>query len=275
VAPARGRPLATRVLSGLVLAAAALGCAWLGGWAWALLVGLVSAVLAWEWLGICSAGRSAAPGLAGVLAIVAPPVAVLLTVAAGAWVGLVVLLAAAAAVLGVCAMAGRQGAPWFGLGVVYVGLPCVAIVWLRERPEAGLETVAWVLALVWVTDVAAYAAGRSFGGAKLAPRVSPGKTWAGLGGGVAGAALVGALAGWWLGLPSVWPLVGLSAALAIVEQLGDLAESAVKRHFGVKDSSAIIPGHGGFLDRVDGLMAVAVAVAVLTLVGEGSVLRWQ
>jgi phosphatidate cytidylyltransferase len=132
----------------------------------------------------------------------------------------------------------------------------------------------WVLALVWATDTGAYIAGRRIGGAKLAPRISPNKTWSGLGGGIAAAALVGAVAALWLGTSSVWLLLGVSAALAIVEQVGDLAESAFKRRFGVKDSSDIIPGHGGVLDRVDGLLAVIVAVAGLSLAGGGSVLLW-
>jgi phosphatidate cytidylyltransferase len=257
-----------------VLAAAALGCVWLGGWAWALLVALVSAILAWEWLGICCAG-AAPTGRAAVLSIATPAAAVLLTEVAGGWAGLGALAAGAAATLAAALAGGGRRSGWLGLGVLYVGAPCAAIVWLRGTPQAGLEAVAWVLVLVWATDVAAYAAGRSLGGPKLAPRISPGKTWAGLVGGLVGAGLVGVAAALWLALPSIWPLAGLSAALAIVEQLGDLAESAVKRRFGVKDSSAIIPGHGGFLDRVDGLMAVAVAVAILTLVGEGSVVRWQ
>lgn len=275
MAPVRGRALGARVLSGLVLAAAALGCAYLGGWAWALLVALIAATLAWEWVGICSGARTARYGLAGALAIAAAPVAVLLTLVAGGWTGLAVLAAGAAGTLAAGFAAGGRATHWLSLGVLYVGAPCLAIVWLRQRPDAGLEAVVWLLAVVWATDVAAFAVGRRIGGPKLAPRISPGKTWAGLGGGILAAAVVGAAAGIWLALPSIWPLTGLSAALAVVEQLGDLAESAVKRRFGVKDSSAIIPGHGGFLDRVDGLMAVAVAVAVLTLAGEGSVLRWQ
>jgi phosphatidate cytidylyltransferase len=117
-----------------------------------------------------------------------------------------------------------------------------------------------MLSLVIAVDTGAFMAGRSIGGPKLAPRISPKKTWAGLGGGIAGAMLIGAVSAFLLELPRVLPLVLVSGALAVVEQAGDLAESAFKRRFGVKDSSQLIPGHGGALDRVDGLLAVTIAV---------------
>ncbi len=113
----------------------------------------------------------------------------------------------------------------------------------------------------------------SIGGPKLAPRISPNKTWAGLLGGVAAGMVVGLVAALWLGAPSVWPLVLASALLGIVEQAGDLMESGFKRYFGVKDSGHLIPGHGGFLDRVDGLLAVALAVALAQSLG-GGILAW-
>jgi phosphatidate cytidylyltransferase len=253
----------------------ALACVYFGGWAWTVLVALIAAVLAWEWDAMCSTGTQAAFGWTGIIGMTAAAAGVVMTTAIGGWIALAVL-AAGGALAFAAGLLARAGRPlWRGLGVIYVGAPCAAIVWLRGRPDAGLEAVVWLLVLVWATDVAAYAAGRRIGGPRLAPAISPGKTWAGLAGGVLAAALVGLGAALWLGLASVWPLLGLSAGLAVVEQIGDLVESWAKRRFGVKDSSAIIPGHGGFLDRVDGLMAVAVAVAALTLAGEGSVLRWQ
>jgi phosphatidate cytidylyltransferase len=167
---------------------------------------------------------------------------------------------------------------WLLLGVLYVSLPCLALLWIRDLP-GGLETLLWVLALVWATDTAAYVAGRGIGGPRLAPRISPNKTWAGLAGGVLGAALVGLAAVLLRGAPpdagpvgDAWLLVALSGILALVEQAGDLAESAVKRHFGVKDSGNLIPGHGGVLDRVDGLIAVSLAVAGLSALGGRSIL---
>jgi len=168
----------------------------------------------------------------------------------------------------------KAAALWFGLGFIYVAIPCAAIMWLRSDPTVGLQQIGWIVALVIAADTGAYIAGRSIGGPKLAPRISPNKTWAGLGGAVASAAIVGSVTAALLGQPSPWPLAALSAGLAIIEQAGDLAESAFKRHFGVKDASNIIPGHGGALDRVDGLIAVAATVAAINLWLGSSVLTW-
>jgi phosphatidate cytidylyltransferase len=167
---------------------------------------------------------------------------------------------------------GRKGtAPWRLAGAIYVGLPALALLLLRALPGNGMELVLWVLGLTVAADTLAYVAGRGIGGPKLAPRISPNKTWAGLAGAIAGAALMGALASTWLGAGGLWKLTFGAAALGVVEQAGDLVESAFKRHFGVKDSSGIIPGHGGVLDRVDGLLAVGLAVAAIILLRGGAV----
>jgi phosphatidate cytidylyltransferase len=192
-----------------------------------------------------------------------------------------VSLLGAAIVFGAARME-RDGEPgWLALGALWIALPCVLLLWLARIDGTGRFTVLWIFAIVWATDIGAYATGRRLGGPLLAPRWSPRKTWAGLIGG-AGCA---ALAGWGtahvlmyadpVGISSVLPLVLVSAGLAIVEQFGDLAESVAKRRFGVKDSSGLIPGHGGLLDRLDGLLAVVPAVALLTLIGGGSVVTWR
>jgi len=258
--------LRQRFISAAVLLPIAFGAAWLGGAWWALVVGIFAMAMAWEWSGICDGqtlthpfNQAIAP--AGLAAMVAVACAVGLT-GAGA-----VPLALASLALGAIAAAllaqGKQGGKrpgWQALGVAYAGLPSVAIVWIRAQPGDGLAALAWMLSLVIAVDTGAYAAGRSIGGSKLAPRISPKKTWAGLGGGIAGAMLIGAVSAFLLELPRVLPLVLVSGALAVVEQAGDLAESAFKRRFGVKDSSQLIPGHGGVLDRVDGWLAVSIAV---------------
>lgn len=160
-----------------------------------------------------------------------------------------------------------RGAPTLRILAWIYGLASLAaLLWLRHQPAHGRETILWVLACIWATDIGAYFVGRAAGGAKLAPHISPGKTWAGLIGGMAWAAVASAAAGYAFGLGETVPLAVIGAALAVVGQAGDLLESAAKRRAGVKDSGHLIPGHGGLLDRIDGLMAVLSAVGIARLV---------
>ena len=149
-------------------------------------------------------------------------------------------------------------------GVAYVGLAAIGLMFLREQPH-GFALALWTLLVVWATDIGAYFTGRRIGGAKLAPSISPNKTWAGLGGGVVAAAVVGALVGIaaHLSVTTLW----LGGLLAVVAQAGDLLESGMKRRAGVKDSGALLPGHGGLLDRIDGLLPVVILVAALNANG--------
>jgi len=203
------------------------------------------------------------------------PVAAAIGVLAGVTPALI-FVAAGVVIVGLSAkLEGTRNPLWLAAGVGYVGLPCIALAWLRALPHDGLATLLWVLAVVWATDTGAYAAGRSLGGPKLAPRISPNKTWAGLIGGTVAAAVMGVGASLLVQDAPLWFTVPASAALAVVEQAGDLFESAVKRHFGVKDSSRLIPGHGGVLDRVDGLMAVSVVVATLSGAVGHAILIWR
>ena len=153
---------------------------------------------------------------------------------------------------------------------VYTLAALAALLWLRHQPALGRETVIWILVCIWATDIGAYFVGVSAGGAKLAPRISPGKTWSGLIGGMAWAAMASAMAGLAFGLGETFKLAMIGAGLAVVGQLGDLLESAIKRGAGAKDSGNLIPGHGGLLDRVDGLVAVLVAVALVRLTVGGT-----
>jgi len=157
------------------------------------------------------------------------------------------------------------GAVWYMSGFIYALLPALALLWVRERDAHGLELLLWVFLVTWSTDIGAYFAGRSFGRRKLAPSISPGKTVEGLYGGIAAATLIGG--GWVFAMGLGQPLFALAPVFAVAAQAGDLFESGMKRRAGVKDSGAWLPGHGGVLDRLDGLVPVAVLTALAQLGG--------
>lgn len=157
------------------------------------------------------------------------------------------------------------GPGWYALGFVYAVLPAISLLWIRERDVHGLELLLWTLLVTWSTDIGAYFAGRRFGRRKLAPAISPGKTIEGLYGGIAAATLIGGA--WVLANGLGMPLLLLAPIFAVAAQGGDLFESGMKRRAGVKDSGAWLPGHGGVLDRLDGLVPVAVLTAAAQLVG--------
>jgi phosphatidate cytidylyltransferase len=273
---APGSNMGKRLLSAAVLLPLAFGALWFGGVCWASLVGLFGVAMAWEWSKICGRAPGEAAGPiepAEAAAILAVAIAVAMAALERYVPALGLLAVGATAAASVGAVSGGRRGRWHGLGVFYVGLPCIAILWIRAQHGDGLSTLAWMLSLVVAVDTGAFAAGRLIGGPKLAPRISPKKTWAGLAGGIGAAMLVGWVAAIWLGLSQRLLLIGLSGALAVVEQAGDLAESAFKRRFAVKDSSQLIPGHGGVLDRVDGLLAVSMAVAI-TEYFSGGIISW-
>jgi phosphatidate cytidylyltransferase len=269
--PVPRNSLKLRVVSSLVLAPVALAAAWLGGAFLAALTIAAAAVMAWEWARLCGGGVLGRIG-AGVVGMVL--FTVLGAALHGIGTGIMLAVLSALAVWVVARQEARPEAGWLAAGVLWVALPCVMLVWLAQGGE-GRGLLLWMFAIVWATDIGAYVIGRWLGGPRLAPSWSPGKTWAGLVGGMVFAAFAGWAAGHLLAVSAILPLVLLSAGLAIIEQFGDLAESVAKRRFGVKDTSALIPGHGGLLDRLDGLLAVIAAVALLSLVGGGSVLEWR
>ncbi len=276
------RILSAAVLLPVTVAAIVLGSPWFN-----ILVVVFAAAMAWEWTSVVATVRAPGqtmpvpvPSTPGwrVLAAISAATAVLAVWRApvlqwGGVNGWVVILAGLVVVAIVSLVAERQRAGWYIAGIPYVTVPPVALVLLRDNPE-GLATIVWILALVVAADTGGYLVGRTVGGPKLAPRISPNKTWSGLAGAVAGAALVGLLTAFILNHTNVLVLTLISAVIGLLEQGGDLVESAFKRHFGVKDTSQIIPGHGGVLDRVDGLLAVAMAVLVINLWAGGSVLAW-
>lgn len=264
--------LTVRIASSLILGPLALAAVWFGTPYFVAFVALVAAILGWEWRRLCSHQRYGLTGAVLTVLCVATVVAVAVErmdfaflIIAG---GLVVML-----VLG-GRETGRIGA-WLAGGMIYIGLPSIALIWLREGPGDGRSLVFWLMAAVWATDIGAYAAGRALGGPKLAPRVSPNKTWSGLIGGVLAAAAVGAAMAQVIPVSNPAVFVLVSGFIAVIAQSGDLFESSLKRRFGVKDASNIIPGHGGVMDRVDGLLAAAPIVAVLVALAETGYWKWM
>jgi phosphatidate cytidylyltransferase len=227
--PMRWSDLGLRLASASILAPIALGCIWLGGAPFALLIGAAALGLTIEWLMLCQL----------------PAVR-------------------------------RVAAPLLVAGLAYVALAAAALLYLRGDPLAGRNNVLVLVLLIWAVDIGAYLAGRMFGGPRLAPRISPGKTWSGAVGGLAAAIAVGLTAAALLsGAGAWWRAALVSTGIGIVAQAGDLLESLVKRGFGVKDSSQLIPGHGGLFDRLDGVLSAAPAAAVLALALGRGVVLWQ
>jgi phosphatidate cytidylyltransferase len=251
-----GGDFAARLLSGVAMAAVVTLFTFSGPMPFALLVVTVSLLVSWEW------GRLVHGPEAGLLAAVQiGSVALAGVLAASGYVGLGLLALPIGAIL--AAFLGLGGNSLFAaLGVVYAGLPAISLIWLRSDPWLGLMGVIFLIVIVVTADTAAFLCGRLLGGPLLWPRVSPKKTWAGLLGALAACAAVGAL--FWPVVPdgSILRLAVTGAALGLVAQAGDLAESALKRRFGAKDAGSILPGHGGIMDRVDGLVLAATAVGL-------------
>ena len=248
-----------RILSALVLVPMALGAVWIGGVVFGAIVAVVCVAAAWE-LGKMLGSGPFGPvvWLPAVAAVV--PMAVQFT-AGPVWAFAALALCAAIAVPLAYAIRARPGASL--LGVVYIGLPALALVALRNTQALGLSAIILVFVAVWATDIGAYFAGRRLGGPKLAPSISPGKTWSGAIGGLLAAILAGFAVAQMTGGASMVAIGLVAAVLSVAAQIGDLFESALKRRAGVKDSSHLIPGHGGVLDRVDGLLFAAVAALVI------------
>jgi phosphatidate cytidylyltransferase len=250
----------TRLASALILGPVALVALWQGGLAWDMLIAVVVSGLGGEW------GR-----LAGLRSPLVLPVFMLIIWLTALTLGFFpALLAVSALTLLTVMLFGRFAAA----GIPYAGIGGLALLWLRLQPEYGLQDTLFLVAVVWGTDIGAYLVGRVLGGAKMAPKISPGKTWSGatgglLIGGLCGAMLTGSFHG--TALPALLP----AFLLSICAQAGDLLESAIKRHLGVKDSGTTIPGHGGLFDRVDGFLAAAPLAALLALCAQGGWPGWR
>jgi phosphatidate cytidylyltransferase len=237
--------LLMRVLAAVVLVPVAVGAAYGGGPFWMALATLGAAGLFIEWQMLVKGAQTAVHDI-----------------------GMAIICVGAGA-LATGAFTTREARLWAPAGMVYAGSALLAAVLIRQDGKHGFAALLFVLLIVWLTDILGYFAGRGVGGPKLWVRVSPNKTWAGAIGSTVGS-LVFAIVYAWLGFGEMVPLAILGVALSVVAQLGDLLESAVKRHFGVKDSSHLIPGHGGLLDRLDGLVAALAAAALLGALRSGT-----
>ncbi len=265
-AAGRWNDLRKRTLSAALLGPVALLCIWLGAEAWTVLMAAAAVGLGMEWASLCGHAPLRMPGLAVPLSLVLGGATAVLEHERFA------LLVLAACGLIVWRLSRRRSV---AAGVLYVGVPLVALVWLRGTDLVGRADVLMVVLVVWASDIGAYAVGRAVGGPKLAPAISPGKTWSGAAGGLVAAMLAGEAAAQALAPSSPGRAAAVACVLAVASQAGDLLESWIKRRFGVKDSGRLIPGHGGLLDRLDGLLAAAPAAAMLAAVlGRGTVL-WQ
>ncbi len=254
--------LFVRVVAALILAPLAITVVFAGGWIWILLVTAVCVGLFYEWHTIVNARREQRSFAVGVITLEIIGLALWLGWAGVAWM---------VAVVGPTLIAFLPGERrwWNTGGLIYAIAALMASVYVRLDPAIGFYALVFTLLIVWVTDIGGYFAGRTFGGPKLAPRISPKKTWAGaIGGLVLSIVLVPAAAA--LGWGRFLPLLIIAVMLSVVSQLGDLFESWVKRQFDVKDSSQIIPGHGGLLDRLDGFVAAIVVAALLGFLRGGA-----
>jgi phosphatidate cytidylyltransferase len=249
-----------RLVSAFILAAIALGAVIASPWSFLILVFAASLVLAWEW-GRLTRGTSF-DGAAFVQAAIVGAVA---TFGSLQRPDLAILLLAAASVTMALGSFASTRPGWAVAGLIYAALPAWALMWLRSDPEHGAAAVLYLFAVAWTTDTASYAGGRSLGGPKLAPHISPKKTWSGFIVGILVSALVGYTFALVLGGTNPWDLALIGVVLALACQGGDLVESAVKRHFGAKDMSNIIPGHGGLFDRIDSLLFASVLAALIAL----------
>lgn len=255
------RNLVLRIVAALVLAPLAIALAYSGGWMWSLLVTLAAIGLFGEWLMIVGASTHVGAMASGIVAL-----ALIGFSLAFGWITVALISGILGLALVVLLTSGKRG--WVAAGLLYAAAALVASVLVRQDAANGFLALMFVLLIVWVTDIGGYFAGRGVGGPKLWPRVSPKKTWAGAIGGFGGSLIV-AVGFAVCDLGKAGPLLLLGAVLSVASQLGDLFESAVKRRFGVKDSSQLIPGHGGLMDRLDGFVAAIVMASIIGFLRRG------
>jgi phosphatidate cytidylyltransferase len=262
------KELTTRIASAIVLIPLALVVAYLGGWAFALFWLAAGIAMMVEWTNMTRIRPLRA--VQAVFGIGLAALTALLLAETG--IGPSALVALACLAAGSLLAKRTSGKVWAAGGFAYAAVIVLVPPIVREHPNLGLVGLLWMFAVVWATDIAAYFTGRSLGGPKLWPAVSPKKTWSGFGGGLVAGTLAGFLVAWGsqrLGLMPPFSLrntIILSMIASVASQLGDLGESALKRHCDVKDSSHLIPGHGGVMDRLDGFWAVSLILGLVLLI---------
>ncbi|MGB6438189.1 MAG: phosphatidate cytidylyltransferase [Methyloceanibacter sp.] len=250
----------TRLVSAIVMAALALGSALVSVWTFVALVIAAGVTVSWEWGRLVR--KAGFDAIAGIQSAAVASVAVAVALSRPG----LALIAAIVALVGTGLLAvSSLTVGWSLLGIAYSVLSTWSMVWLRSDPTLGATALLYLLLVAWTTDTASYGGGRLVGGPKLAPSISPRKTWSGLLAGILAPALVGYAFALFLQDTSAWRLTLVSIVIAAACQAGDLGESAVKRRFGIKDMSNLIPGHGGLLDRIDGLLIAAIAAALIAL----------
>jgi phosphatidate cytidylyltransferase len=271
-ARAAARNLVLRTVSAAVLGPIVIAVAYLGGWPFSVLCLLGAAGVLWEWTRL-AAGRSDPAILAFGLAALVAALAFTAMGEAGAAASMIAIGAVGAGIVVAARPPGRS-APisnlWAAGGVVYAGAAFIGPAFLRRDAELGFAAFLFLAAVVWTTDIFAYCVGRAVGGPLLWPRVSPNKTWAGAIGGVAGGVAGGTLVAYASGVGRLAPVAFIALGLSVLAQAGDLFESAVKRRFGAKDASQLIPGHGGLMDRLDGFLVAAVAALAIGVIRQGT-----
>ena len=270
--------LGPRLITGVVLAICAVAAVGVGGLAFLTVVGVLTAVVAFEWIRMSCRARSNGSLILSVVAVTASAA----SFAGWGAVGALLVGAAGVALVGAASRMERNKPILTMSGLALFLLSLISICWLRQENSVGMATVYWLFAVVWATDSGAYFLGSLIGGAKIATRISPKKTWSGAIGGLVFGILIGVVSAVILESAGVLKasthLVTVSIAGAIVSllaQTGDFAESAVKRHFAVKDSGSWLPGHGGALDRLDSLIFVSPFLALAVwLAGGSTALLW-
>ena len=251
--------LQLRVISSIALAVIALSITWLGGVAFRVLAGAIALAIIYEWsrMSVVQDAVALKIGSGAMLAIAM--IGLVLGYPADILIASVGAAAAVSLVFGVVTGQGSETA----ISLVYAGMAGISLAFLRDSDTTGLLAILFLFAVVWATDIFAYFVGRTFGGAKLAPSISPGKTWSGAIGGTVGGIVAGIAVALAAGFANGVLLAVVAFLLSVVSQLGDLFESGVKRRHGAKDSGTMIPGHGGVMDRVDGLVAAAFALYLI------------